>query len=137
MFVHEQLRYILFNQSPLTSKIEWCVNVNGYKILYKPSPTQLQSLDLPVFPHPCLYAGHFNYCHVDWGSNDNSLDGEYLAGWASINSLFLLYNAKDATSFYASCWNTGTNPDLNFASIDPYSPLLDRAVLEKFSRSKH
>ena len=47
-----------------------------------------------MFPHPCLYAGEFNCRHADWGYDDNSLDGECLAGWASINCLALLYNAK-------------------------------------------
>ena len=54
-FVHERLRYTLLNQSQLTSEIEWlCVDVDGYKIVnvYKPPPTRLQTLDLPVFPHP-------------------------------------------------------------------------------------
>ena len=73
---------------------------------------QLQTLDLPVFPHPCLYAGDFNCRHADWGYDDNSPDGECLADWASINCLALLYNAKDAASFYSGRWNTGTNPDL-------------------------
>ena len=61
-FVHERLRYTLLDQSPLTLEIEWlCVDVDGYKIVnvYKPPPTQLQTLDLPVYPHPCLYAGNF------------------------------------------------------------------------------
>ena len=62
---------------------------------------------------------------------------ECLAGWASINCLALLYNAKDAASFYSDCWNTGTNPDLAFASVGPNSCLLDRHVLEKFPRSQH
>ena len=56
-FVHERLRYTLLNQSPPISEI---VNV------YKPTPTRLRTLDLPVFPHPCLrYAGNFNCRHVD------------------------------------------------------------------------
>ena len=58
-FVHERLRYTLLDQSPPTSEIEWlCVDVDGYKIVnvYKPPPTRLRTLDLPVFPHPCLYA---------------------------------------------------------------------------------
>ena len=105
--------------------------VNGYKIVnvYKPLPTQLQSLDLPVIPHPCH--------HADWGYEDNSSDSECLAGWASINCLALLYNAKDADSFYSGRWNTGTNPDLAFTSIGPNSCLPDRCVLEKFPRSQH
>ena len=67
-FVHERLRYMLLDQSSPTSEIEWlCVDVDGYKIVnvYKPPPTRLQTLDLPVYPHPCLYAGDFNCRHVD------------------------------------------------------------------------
>ena len=74
------------------------VDVDGYKIVnvYKPLPTRLH---LPVFPHPCLYAGNFNCRHADWGYDDNTPDGECLAGWENINCLALLYNANDATSF--------------------------------------
>ena len=90
-----------------------------------------------MFPHPCLYAGDFNCHYADWGYDDNSPDGECLAGWASINCLALLYNAKDAASFYSGRWNTGTNPDLAFASIGPNSCLPDRRVLDKFPRSQH
>ena len=135
-FVHEQLRYTLLDQSPPTLEIEWlCVDVDGNKIVnvYK----RLQSLDLPGFPQPCLNGCDFNCCHANWGYDDNSLDGECLAGWASMNNLTLLYNAKDAASFYSGCWNTGTNPDLAFASIGPNSCLPDRNVLEKFPRSQH
>ena len=60
-----------------------------------------------------------------------------MADWASINCLALLYNAKDAASFYFSHCNTGTNPNQTFASIGPNSRLLDRNVLEKFPRSQH
>ena len=139
-FVHERLRYMLLDQSPPILEIKClCVNVDGYKIVnvYKPLPTQLQTPNLPVFPHPCLYAGDFNCRHADWGYDDNSLDGECLASWASINCLALLYNAKDAARFYSGHWNTGTNPDIAFASIGPNSHLLDRCVLEKFPRSQH
>ena len=44
-FVHERLRYMLLDQSPPTSDIEWlCVDVDGYIIVnvYKPPPTRLQ-----------------------------------------------------------------------------------------------
>ena len=34
-------------------------------------------------------------------------------------------------------WNTGTNPDLAFASVGPNSRLPDRRVLDKFPRSHH
>ena len=115
------------------------MDIDNYKIvnIYKPPPTRLRSLDLPVFPHPCLYAGDFNCCLVDWSYDDNILDSECLAGWASINCFALLYNAKDIASFYFSCWNTGTNPDLAFSSVGPNNRLLDRHVLEKFPRSQH
>ena len=130
---------MLLNQSPPTLEIEWlCVYVDGYKIVnvYKPPPTRLRSLDLPLFLHPCLYAGDFNCRHVHWGY-DNSPDGESLAGWVSINCLPLLYNAKDAASFYSGRWNTGTSPNIAFAGVGPNSRLPDRRVFEKFSRSQH
>ena len=49
----------------------------------------------------------------------------------------LLYNVKDTATFYSDHWNTGTNPDLAFVGLGPYSLLLDRHVFEKFSRSQH
>ena len=54
-----------------------------------------------------------------------------------INCLALLCNAKGAASFYFGRWNTGTNPDLAFASVGPNSCLPDRRVLEKFPRSQN
>ena len=60
-----------------------------------------------------------------------------MADWASINCLALLYNAKDAASYYSGRWNTGTNPDLAFASASPNSCIPDRRVLDKFPRSQH
>ena len=60
-----------------------------------------------------------------------------MADWKNINCLALLYNAKDAASFYSGRWNTGTNPDLAFASVGPNIRLPDRHVLEKFPRSQH
>ena len=112
--------------------------LDGYKIvnIYKPLPTQLQSLDLPVFPHPCLYAGDFNCRHADWGYDNNSLDGKCLAGWASINCLVLLYNAKNAASFCSGLWITGTNPDLAFTSVGLNTRLTDTRVLKKFAKSQ-
>ena len=89
-FVHERLRYTHLDQSPTISEIVLlCVDVDGYKIVnvYKPQPTRLRTLDLPVFPYPCLYTGDFNCRHADWGYDDNSPDGECLAGWKSINCL--------------------------------------------------
>ena len=78
------------DQSPPTSEIEWlCVDVDGYKIVnvYKPPPTRLRSLDHPVFPHPCLYAGNFNCRHADWGYDDNSPD---VSAWLTGQVLIVL-----------------------------------------------
>ena len=60
----------------------------------------------------------------------------WLARQVLITLPFYVYNAK-ATSFYSSCWNTGTNPDLVFAIVAPNSCLPDRHILEKFPRSQH
>ena len=64
------------------------MDADGYKIVNvdKHPPTRLQSLDLPMFPHPCLSAGDFNCRHVDWGYDDNSADSECLDGWASVKA---------------------------------------------------
>ena len=114
------------------------VDVDGYKIVNVQTTTNAIVISgSPMFPHPCLNVGDFNCRHADWGYNDNSLDGECLADWASINYLALLYNAKDAASFYSGRWNTDTNPFLGFASVGPNSRLSDRRVLEKFPRSQH
>ena len=68
----QRLRYMLLDQSPLTSETEWLCD--DYKIVnvYKPPPTQLRTLDLPVFPHSCLYSDDFNCRHADWSYDDNS-----------------------------------------------------------------
>ena len=100
-------------------------------------PHSLQASDLPVFPHPCLYAGDFNSPHTDWGYNSISTDGDCLVAWASINNLVLLHNPKDAATFHSGRWNTGTNPDLAFSSVGPDGRLPDRRVLENFPRSQH
>ena len=139
-FVHERLKWTLYDQSPTTSETEWlCVDVDGYKIvnIYKPPPTRLQVPDLPVFTHPCLYASDFNCPYVDWGYNTNSADGDCLLAWASPNNLALLHNPKDEPSFHSGRWNTGTNPDLAFTTVGPDSRLPYRRVLEKFPRSQH
>ena len=116
-----------------------CVDVDGYKIInvYKPPPTQLQTSDLLVFPHPCLYDGDFNCPHADWSYVANSVDRECLAGLENINNLALLYNPKDSVSFHSGRWNSSTNPDLTFASADSDRRLPDRRVLEKFPKSQH
>ena len=95
------------------------MDVDVYTIVnvYKPPPIRLQVFDLPVFSHPCPYAGDFNCQHVDWGCDANSAEGECLIGWASVYNLAQLYNPKDVASFHFGRWNTSTNPDFAFVSI--------------------
>ena len=139
-FVHERLRYTLLDQSPPTSEVEWlCVDVDGYKNSQRLQATAnaIANPGSPSVSSPLSLRGYFNCRHADWDYDDNSPDGECFAGWASINCLALLYNAKDTASFYSGRWNTGTNPDLTFASVGPNSRLPDRRVLERFPRSQH
>ena len=44
---------------------------------------------------------------------------------------------KNSASFHSGRWNSGTNPDLAFASADSDSRLPDRRVLEKFPKSQN
>ena len=130
-FVLERLKWTFFDQSPLTSEAEWlCFGVDGFKIVnvYKPPSIRLQVSDLPVLPHPYLYAGDFNSQDVDWGYDANSVDGECLVGWENTNNLPLLHNPKKAVSFNSGRWNTSTHPDLALVSIDSDSRLPDRHV---------
>ena len=54
-----------------------------------------------------------------------------------MNSPALFCNSKDPASFHSGRWNSGTNPDLAFASADLYSRLPHRRGLEMFPKSQH
>ena len=109
------------------------MDVAGLKIniAYKTSSLRLLTMSLPVFLSPCVYAGDFNYLHVQWEYRHNISNGEFLVEWAAGNNLMLLHNPKGAASFTSGCWNTGTNPDLTFASAGPDNRLSDRYMLVK------
>ena len=80
-FVHDRLKWTFVDQSSATLEVEWlCVDVDGYRMVnvYEPPPTRLQAFDLPLFPHPVLYAGDFNGSHVNWSCRTSSAYGEYL-----------------------------------------------------------
>ena len=117
-----RLKWILVDQSPTTSKMEWlCVDVDGYRIVnvYKPPSMRLQASDLLVFPHPVLYAGDFNCTHVNWVYRTSSADEERLVVWASLNGLVSLHDPKNMATFHSGRWNAGTNPDLTFVNVGP------------------
>ena len=97
----------------------------------------LQESCLAVFTHPVFYAGNFNCTHVNWGYRTSSANGECLVAWASLNGLVPLHDPKDAATIHSGRWNTGTNPDLTFVSVDPDSRVPDRRILEKFPRSQY
>ena len=130
----------MVTQSPEQSKTEWlCVDVAGYKIVnvYKPPRSRLTPTTIPTLPHPSLYVGDFNCQHVNWGYNTTSPDGESLDSWATSNNFGLLYNPKEAASFFSRRWNVSTNPDMAFASLGQGSRLPDRRVPGKFPWSQH
>ena len=127
-FVQDQLKWTLVGQSLATSKTEWlCMDVDGYRTVnaYKPPPTQLQASDLPVFPHPVLYAGDFNCPHANWDYRTSSADGECLVAWSNLNSLVPLQDPKDMATFHSGCWNSGTDPA--FVSVGPIAMCLTDA----------
>ena len=90
-----------------------------------------------MFAHLVFYAGVFNCPHVNWGYRTSSADGECLVAWASLNSLVPLHDPKDVATFHSDRWNTGTNLNLTFVSVDPDSCVPNRRILEKFPRSQH
>ena len=107
-FVHERLRYTLLDQSPPTSEIEWlCVDVDGYKIVnvYKPPPTRLRTLDLPMFLNTCLNAGNFNCRHADWGSITTV---RKVSAWLAGQVLIVLPSYKTPNSLPVFIPATGT-----------------------------
>ena len=78
---------------------------------------------IPVFPYFSIYAGDFNYRHVEWEYNITKHDGMCLVDWADNINLTLLHNSKDPrTIFFAGSWY---EPRRGF-----------RNVLEKFSTQK-
>ena len=135
-FVHDRMKWTLV----ATSETEWlCVDVDGYRIVnvYKPPHTRLQASDLPVFPHPVLYAGDFNCSHVNWGYRTSSADRECLVAWSSLSGLVPLHDPKDVATFHSGRWNTGIKPDLAFVSVGSDSRVSNRRILETFPRSQH
>ena len=139
-FVRDQLKWTFVGQALSISETEWlCVDVDGYRIVNvcKSPPTRLQASDLPVFPHPVLYAGDYNCPHVNWGYRTSSADGECLVAWASLNGFVPLHDPKDGATFHSGRWNTGTNTNLTFVSVGPDSRVPGRRILEKFPKPQH
>src|SRR5436190_200869 len=107
--------------------------------IYKPPNIEWPNPVLPTFQHPVIYAGDFNSHHSQWGYNADDENGSNLSRWAEENNLFLVYDAKDASTFHSARWNRGYSPDLSFSSCD--SSLVPipakRKVLGTFPHSQH
>ena len=84
-----------------------------------------------------LYAGDFNCPHVNWGYKTGCADGECLVARTSLNGLVPLHDPKDVATFHSGRWNTGTNSDLTFVSVDLDSRVPERRILKVFPSSQH
>ena len=82
-------------QSSNDLDIKWlCVDIRNFEIIYvyKPLPSQMTPMSIPMFSHPCLYAGDVNCQHTNYGYTNTNEDGSCLATWAAGGNLSLLYN---------------------------------------------
>ena len=59
----------------------------------------------------------------------DQIENSWLTGQPREN-FSLLYSIKDAPNFFTGRWNTGTNPDLAFASEDLNSVELERRMFQ-------
>ena len=133
-FVHERLKWTLFDQSPPTSKTEWlCLDVDGYQIVnvYKPPSIRLQASDLPVshilvFMLTTLIASMLIGVMMPTVPMENA----WLA--RQVPKILLHFiTQRMLASFHSGRWNTSTSPDLAFVSIDSDSRLPDIHCLRK------
>uniref|UniRef100_W5N2X9 Endonuclease/exonuclease/phosphatase domain-containing protein n=1 Tax=Lepisosteus oculatus TaxID=7918 RepID=W5N2X9_LEPOC len=109
-------------QSPDEDTTQWiAIEIEGFTFvnIYKPPSTQFSSL--PRYRHPVIYAGDFNCQHSNWGYG-----------------LTLLFDKKQANTFFSARWQSGTNPDLVFFSpTNNHMPSPQCSVLSRFPNSQH
>lgn len=107
--------------------------------VYKAPPTQWPPAVLKLFPHPFICLGDFNSHHQEWSYAENDENGELVMNWATTNSLCLVFDAKDDTTFFSQAHQSGSNPDLCFVSCDVEGDPLPttRKVLMRFPNSQH
>ena len=122
----------LYSKKKKLSPLTTCLNVprglfNRTSRIFQIS-RPLQYLALSLFPHPCLYVGHFNCCHVDRGYDYNIADSECLVGCTSINIFALLckpsilpaFTLATATLAVMSFFRTEENHKVGF-KLQPHS----------------
>lgn len=73
------------------------------------------------------------------GYNTNDANSDTLKEWSESRNLFLVFYAKDRSTFFSARWRRGYNPDLCFVSRNQSDkPLaVTRKLLEDFPRSQH
>ncbi|XP_039297774.1 uncharacterized protein LOC120354516 [Nilaparvata lugens] len=107
--------------------------------VYKPPSSRWEQNTLTDVTHPAVCVGDFNSRHTDWGYSSCNPDSEYLARWAALGDLALVYDAKQGGSFHSARWAIPTNPDLCFMTRDVNNlPLpTSQLYLRRFPRSQH
>ena len=80
---------------------------------------------------------YFNCQDTEWGYTHTSPDGECLSDWEAKENRSLLYNPKTYSLLIFWSWNTGTNPNLGFASKYLNRSELERRLLERFLKPQH
>ena len=63
------------------------------------------------------------------------MENAWLIGQGNLSFHCLLYNPKDAPSFFSGCWKTGTNPNLAFVNENLNISKLDRRTRQTSPRS--
>ena len=138
-FVRQDIEWSLETQSEDYSQLEWLAvkvqNVTSISV-YTPPPTHLTRASLPLSTTLHL-RWRFQLPPLNEGYSKSNNDGTCLVEWALSNNLTLLYNPKEHDSFHSNRWNSGTNPDLAFASSTEDQPPPSRRVLKKFPRFQH
>jgi len=95
----------------------------------------MDTIGLPYFCRPFIYAGDFNCYSTTWGYHSANASGKDLEDWTSASGLNLLHVPKQPNSLHSRRWNTSTNPDL--ACVNLAGPLPHRTMLEPFPKSQH
>ena len=138
-FIRNSVPFVHVGNSDEDDPTQWTIiEIDNIQVvnLYHPPSSALDTSRLPTVSTHFIIAGDFNCRHESWGYPDSNIDGENLAAWCAINSLYTLFDPKQPASFHSGRWNRGTNPDIAFCTkINGTTPA--REVLNLFPRSQH
>ncbi|XP_072395286.1 uncharacterized protein [Diabrotica undecimpunctata] len=107
--------------------------------IYKSPATSWPAQAIEVHPHPAVYVKDYNSHHEQWKYKNNDANGNALIKWAEDERLYLLFDAKDRSTFRSAAWRREYNRDLCFVSTDNKDiPLgASRRVLTDFPHSQY